>query len=163
MSAQLLARRDLRLAVVCVVGFALPEPSGDGFSDKLTPVLDSLGSQYDQVQYFATHRVVDYHVWVRSENGTVTRAFGYVGDQGETFWDKGEKTKEEIDLGFNFFADEPPADEGEAYWDREDLSYPSEDDVMSIAAAWAFSPIDIDTMDLPRSVGLVGKVPQEWK
>jgi len=148
---------------VFVVGIALPDAGDSERPDRCTPVLESLGQAYDSVYYFGTHRIVEFHAWVQVKDGSVSRAYAYLGERGETIWDRGEKTAEENRLGFNFFADEPPRGQGEKYWDRKDLRSPNEEDVINIAEEWTLNPLSIDSMDLPESVGLVGRVPSTWK
>ena len=148
---------------VFVVGIALPDIGDSQRPDRCTPVLKELGTIYDSVFFFGTHRVVGFHVWARVDHGRVTRAYTYLGEQGVTLWDKGEKTQEEGDLRFNFFADEPPKGEGEEYWERDELSFPDEEDVIKIAEAWTMNPLSLDKMELLDSVGLVGQVPRDWR
>ncbi len=148
---------------VFVVGIALPDTGDSRRPDRCTPVLENLGKTYDPVCFFGTHRVVDFHVWARVDKGKLSRAYAYLGEQGVTIWDKGEKTKEEIDLKFNFFADKPPEGQGEEYWERKDLTYPDEEHVIKIAEAWTMNTLTIDETDLPLSAGLVGRVPGNWR
>ena len=148
---------------VFVVGIALPDIGDSERPDKCTPLLENLGQTFDPVSFFGTHRVVGFHAWARVDQGMVSRAYAYLGERGETIWDRGQKTKEEHALGFDFFADRIPEGQGEEYWDREDLTYPDENDVMKIADAWSFNPLSIGEKKSPDSVGLVGKVPTTWK
>lgn len=147
---------------VFVVGIALPDTGDSQRPDKCTPMLEDLGQAFDPVFFFGTHRIVGFHVWARVDHGMVSRAYAYLGERGETIWDRGQKTKEECELGFHFFADEIPEGQDEKYWDRKDLTYPNEEDVLKIADAWSFNPWNIGEKDLPESVGLVGKVPPVW-
>ena len=83
---------------VFVVGLALPDCGNSSSSDKCTPVLEALGQTFDSVFFFGTHRVVEFHAWARVDKGRISRAYAYLGEQGATIWNKGEKTKEEEDL-----------------------------------------------------------------
>ena len=148
---------------VFVVGVAFPDTGDSSRADRCTPVLEALGKKYDHVYFFGTHRVVEFHVWARVDNGVISRAYAYLGKQGITIWDKGNRTKEEVDLKFNFFADKPPEGQGKEYWERVDLTFPDEEDVIKIAEAWTMNPLKIDEMDLTPSAGLVGQVPSDWR
>ncbi len=148
---------------VFVVGIMLPDAGDSNNPDKASPFLTHVGTTYDSLYYFATHRVVEYHAWAKVENGEIVRAYAYSGEQGKTFWNKGEKTEIEQQLKFNFFADEPPSGEGDKYWEREDLRFPNEEDVLRISGAWCLNPIEIENMNLESSTGIIGKVPEKWK
>lgn len=148
---------------VFVVGIALPDTGDSSRPDRCTPILEALGKKYEHVYFFGTHRVVDFHAWARVDNGLVSRAYAYLGEQGVTIWDKGEKTKEEVALKFNFLADEPTELQRKEYRERGEHTSPKEEDVIKIAEAWTMNPLRIDEMDLPPSVGLVGRVPSEWR
>lgn len=111
--------------------------------------LDEVGGMFPEVQYFASHRVVDYAVWVRYVGGVKVRAYGWVGDSGEVLINVGEPTAEEVKLGFVNFLPDSGAD-----WDKYDT--PDEETVVDIAAAWG-----IDTLKLekyPESTGFYCKL-----
>jgi hypothetical protein len=131
---------------VLVVSTSLPD-AGDGKStDKCMPLLSRLGKRFSDVQYFATHQVVEYHAWARVKNGIVVRQFAYLGERGEVRWDNGPPTPEEVRLGFKFNADKGP--------------YPDEEDVLHLAEAWSVNPMKLDTLGLPASLGLAGRLPE---
>ncbi|WP_187434484.1 hypothetical protein [Paenibacillus methanolicus] len=104
-----------------------------------------LSARFGEACYFGTHRVVEYHAWVKAVNGQVVRAYGYVGEQGETIADIGEPTSEERELGLAFTS-----------LDEEDAHWPSEDDVLEMAAAWTIDPQMGDQSDLGPGVGIIG-------
>ena len=56
-----------------------------------------------EVQYFATHRIVEAHAWARARPSGLERAYVYVGESGEKVLDFGSHTAEERALGFAFF------------------------------------------------------------
>ncbi len=109
-----------------------------------------------EVQYFATHRVVEAHAWARARPSGLERAYLYVGESGETVLDEGPPTEEEKALGFAFF--DPSSDEAQAddYWDREDLTYPDESHVVALAARWSVDPTAFDGRDLEVGPGMIG-------
>lgn len=61
-----------------------------------------------------------------------------------TLIDFGNPTDEEIELGHEFFDSRSPEAEDEDYWDREDLSEPSETDVMLLAGLWSVDPTEFE-------------------
>lgn len=148
---------------VFAVGIGLPDTGDSKRPDRCTPVLKDLGKRYNPVCFFGTHRVVDFHAWARVDDGEISRAYAYLGERGETIWNLGDKTPEEAELNFHFFEDAPPEGESESYWDREDLRFPSEEDVINISELWVFNPLEIENMNFPPSTGYVGRIPRTWK
>jgi hypothetical protein len=93
-----------------------------------------------EAQFFATHRVVESHLWARAIGGQLVRAYSYVGESGEKKIDIGEPSAEEVALELRFFDPSSPDAEAEGYWDREDLRHPDEEDVMRVAERWSVNP-----------------------
>lgn len=99
--------------------------------------LDEVGKLFHEVQYFASHRVVEYAAWVKYKNGRKIRAYGFVGESGEVLVNFGEPTPEEQALGFvNFLPDNDV--------DFHRYETPDEDTVVQIAAAWGINPLELD-------------------
>ena len=99
--------------------------------------LDEVGKLFHEVQYFASHRVVEYAAWAKYKNGRKIRAYGWVGDSGEVLTNFGEPTPEEQALGFvNFLPDNDH--------DFHRYENPDEDTVVQIAAAWGINPLELD-------------------
>ena len=128
-----------------------------GDEAKLPGLVGALSATFDgEVQYFATHRVSEWHTWIRADRGQVLRAYG-IGD-GEVAFDRGALTTAETELAINF----DPNDEGpdltpanrDAY--REWASHcVSEQMVMQVAARWSVNP-DVEGRKLPR--GWLGRL-----
>ncbi|AGL19341.1 hypothetical protein [Actinoplanes sp. N902-109] len=90
--------------------------------DELSKVLQT------EVQYFATHRVTETHKWQRAENGSLIRAFGYVGQTGDvTSW-FGEPSAEERAAGLPGTVDD------------DTTVLVSEHDVFRVAGGWSIDP-----------------------
>lgn len=130
---------------VLVVSTALPDAGDDEHADEITPLVTALSRDLDAtVQYFGTHRVVEYHAWAWAERGALVRAYAYAGEQGVTALDVGPPTPAEQALELRLFDERSPEAADDAYWERDDLRYPDEDLVLAIAAAWSLDPKILD-------------------
>ncbi|MEU4680408.1 hypothetical protein [Micromonospora sp. NPDC023737] len=89
----------------------VPAPEDDRFAAWLAAISHLLG----EVQYFGTHRVIEYHGWGRARGGVVERAFAYLGERGEVLFNVGEPTVEEQELGVGttYDVDEPSEEDDE--------------------------------------------------
>ena len=108
--------------------------------------LAALAEKFPEMQYYASHRVVEYCAWASFRAGELFRAYAYVGDQGEVPWDEGALTPEETALGGESF----PRQDEEPDWDS--IEYPNEETVLSLAAAWGIDPT-FSKKQYPASVG----------
>ena len=121
----------------------LADGTPPAFADRLPKLAAELGTE---VQFFASHRVVEAHAWARTAQGELGRALAYNGCNGEVQIDLGAQTPEEIALGHRFFNPSAPEAGDNAYWDRDDLRYIDEDDVMQVAGAWSVNPQSLETL-----------------
>ncbi|MFJ2081108.1 hypothetical protein ACIOBK_00860 [Micromonospora chokoriensis] len=97
------------------------------------------------MQYFGTHRVVDYHGWGRARGGVVERAFAYLGERGEVLFDVGERTIEEHALGVG-----AAYDEDDPWDDEEETSpWPDEETVLTLAGHWSIDPRKLEGALVP--------------
>ena len=124
--------------------------------NKLQNILNILSSEFGEAQSFGTHRVVEYHHWIKSVNGKTTRVYSYIGESGENFKVFGDLTEPESDLNlFNSLSKEAELDE---YWEREDLDYADEELVMKIAENWSINPTKLtERTDIKNELGIIGK------
>jgi len=106
----------------------------------VAPILKRLSRTFGEAQYFATHRVVEAHCWALARNGTIARAFEYVGDHGEITWNTGNPTEAEHLLGAEVL----------------EFPGPSESHVMQVASAWSIDPSELESNHTQLSLGLVG-------
>jgi hypothetical protein len=110
-----------------------------GLDDKsLRSQLERLSEQFGEVQYFGTHRVVEYHAWGRFARGRMIRAYSYLGERGEVLLDVGEKTTDELDV-------------------LDENAIPNEQTVMDIAAAWSVDPSMLAERTDLRGSGLIAE------
>jgi hypothetical protein len=123
---------------------------------QLESTLNKLSSEFGEAQSFATHRVVEYHHWIKSVNGKTIRTYAYLGESGENIKIDGEPTNAEIHLNlFNSFS---PEAEDEAYWEREDVNFADEELVMQIAENWSVNPTKLsERNDIAAELGMVSK------
>jgi hypothetical protein len=121
------------------------------------PLLNRLSARFGIAHYFATHRVVDYHVWARSEAGRFVRGYAYLGERDETLWDEGAPATE-AELGLAFFDERSPEAQDPAYWERADLQSPSEETVMQMARCWCLAPVDLTPQASPPALGQRGVI-----
>ena len=130
-----------------VVGWA-------AWADDPRETLSRLSAQFAEAQAFSTHRVTEAHYWMLARNGGIIRAFYYVGDIGELLTDVGALTPVEEGLGINVsgLADITPDSL------PNDFYPPTEDDVMTIAAAWSVDPIKLDTNTPAPGPGILVRV-----
>lgn len=129
---------------VLVVDPELPNLGHPPDEERWRARLAPLAERFPDVQYFASHRVVDYHAWARFENGELMRAYAWLGERGETLTDFGNPTAAEIELGQDFVDSRSPEAQDDGFWDRDDLAFPSEDDVMNVAGLWSVDPTTLD-------------------
>jgi hypothetical protein len=119
---------------------------------QFVPFLEALGEQFCEVQYFATHRVVDYHAWAKAVDGRLVRSYAWLGERGEVLEDLGSKTPEEEELGFQFI------DRTTIAGNWEDAKFPGEEDVMRIAGRWSLNLQEIDAYE-SKGAGYLGVQP----
>ena len=143
---------------VFVLSQNLPELGPETDPPHWPMLLDLLAARFDDVQYFATHRVVGFHAWARFLNGEEQRAFAYFGERGETLVNRGQQTKGEHELGYRYFDETSAEAESDSYWEREDLTFPSEVHVMEVAGKWSINPQTLQDKEYPAGVGWIGAI-----
>jgi hypothetical protein len=133
---------------VLAASISLPDSGDANTPDLASPLLARLGRLFSEVQYFGTHRVVEWHAWGRVVSGTLVRKFAFVGDQGVVAWNEGSPTPEEISLGLSFT---PEA--------LEEGSFPDESNVMALAGLWSIDPSVLEDQGLEPGLRVVGSLP----
>jgi hypothetical protein len=130
---------------VLAASFSLPEIADKTRPDHLSLLVKWLSKKFPDVQYFGTHRVVEYHGWLRATKGEIVRRYAFLGERGETLSDEGKRTDEEtsLDLIYN------------------DSKFPNEQHVMQLAGAWSIDPSSLDDLKLEKSVGYLGSFPKK--
>jgi hypothetical protein len=140
-----------------VLGLGLPSFDNDERTREFLAFIQKVAASFPEFYYFGTHRVVDFHGWVKVAGGKIQRAYAYLGERGETLYESGTKTPEEIALGFAFFDERSPEAASESYYERKDLRFPGEGDVMKISAAWTINTQTLDKRT-EKGTGYLAKV-----
>jgi len=174
---------------VLAVGSWLPYPTAETHHDigaKFDAMFARLMARFDDVQFFASHRVSDYCAWARAVNGEPVRIFAY---GGEVLMNLGGQTPEEAKLGLpdltglslsdaedRIFrvAEELDAEQeklvasglsqDEAYeraYQNGRHAFPTEEDVVRLAALWSIDPTQLSDQDHPPGSGLAVRLPEE--
>jgi hypothetical protein len=113
-------------------------------------VLLSLSRQFAEAQFFATMRISDAYMWERAQNGELVCSF----DSGDgEIHRHGNARAVEKELDLRFFDDESPDAKTPGYYDRDDLTFPDQKDVLKVAALWSVDPSQLD-----REKGLASTV-----
>lgn len=137
-------------------GWGLPHGDSKAGIDEVKDILKTLSKEFGEAQFFCTHRVTEYHCWIKAINGQVERVYSYLGESGENIAIEGQPTEFEQTLKLaNTFSDEA---KDEKYFEREDLVWADEELLMQVAEHWSIDPTKFDERDdIAPSLGLLGK------
>ncbi len=139
---------------ILAVGWGLPQADSKETLEKTIDLANTLSRQFGEAQFFCTHRVTEYHCWLKSVNGKSERLYSYLGEQGENIVISGSPTKAERKYNLvNTLSDEAKSDD---YFGRDDLVYPDEELVMEIAGAWSINPTLLEGNKNIKGMGLLG-------
>jgi hypothetical protein len=144
--------------------------------------------RFDDVQFYGSHRVVDFVAWARALNGKPVRIFSWTGSEGAVLENVGGQTPEEAKLGMANLTDLSPADAGDEIFrlaeqqdaEKEALvatgltlrealrrvrqssgsAFPGETDVVELAGLWSIDPSRLSEQDHPPSLGLAARLPE---
>jgi hypothetical protein len=135
---------------ILVIGQGLPEPSED--VDRCYLFLANLSRSLGHVQFFSANRAVNYHAWVRAEDGRIRRGYAWAG---ETLWNQGTVTDAETDLGMRCYQyGEVPS--------LLDLSgethHSNAEKLLFLAGRWSLDPSSVDESSLNGGEGILGDV-----
>lgn len=132
-------------------------PAGDSEASvkEVKNLLETLSRTFDEAQFFCTHRVVEFHCWMKAKAGVVERVYSFLGESGRNIVIEGEATDFEKTVNLvNTFSEEA---QDESYFEREDLFWPDESFVMQVAANWSVDPSNLEERtDLEPGLGLLG-------
>ncbi len=128
---------------------ALPELSGDKRDQKALGLLGGLSKRFGEAQMFGTHRVVDYHMWMRARSGHIERAFAYDGAASEVLTSVGAVSDQEMKYGI------PHGEIQKREGGEVDLS---EESVFEMASSWSVDPTKLGGTGLGRGYGRCGTI-----
>ena len=132
-----------------VIGTGLPYLTKDESSDGYALFLH-LSKLFGEAQFFDSLRGVDAYTWARAVQGKLIRAYSF-GEYEEQMWDMGELTLAEKELGYVL----PTL--GNYQNENDQWQWPKESDVLQIAGKWSVNPGELDTYDIPASLGVLGE------
>lgn len=141
-----------------VIGLTLPQPAGADYEDRAGQLLAGLAAEFAEVQYYFTYPPLDLYGWSRWKDGRLVRAFA-MGGEG-VLWNAGRPTLEEKAAGLKL---PPPAKGPRAGVWHETYTYPSEEQVIRLAAELSLDPTTIDRRDAVASLGFIGRAPGHWR
>lgn len=137
------------------VGWGLPHGDSPDSIEEVKELLIKMSNEFDDVQFFCTHRVSEFHCWMKAADGAVIRVYANDGGGEGTIAVEGEPTDAERKYNlFNSLSDEAKQED---YYEREDIDYPDEEMVMEIAGKWSIDPTGIEERTDIKGLGLVGK------
>jgi hypothetical protein len=137
-------------------GWGLPHGDHKEGIDEVKNILQTLSKQFTEAQFFCTHRISEYHCWIKATNGQVERVYSYSGEAGENVAIEGQPTEFERTLKLaNTFSEEA---KDEKYLERKDLIWADEELLMQVAEHWSIDPSKLgERKDIPPSLGLLGQ------
>lgn len=115
--------------------------------DEELDILEKFADKFDEMTCYATQNTVAIHVWAKYVNGKLKRGYGWLGESGEVYLNKGNMTPEEHKLGYSKLITDPDCD-----WD--DVIIPDMEHVFDIAKEWSIAP-DFSDVDVTPSTGFV--------
>jgi hypothetical protein len=174
---------------ILVVSSSLPYPTNETHHDigrKFDVLFSRLMKQFEDVQFFGSHRVVGFVTWARALNGKPIRVFSYAD---EIMANVGEQTSEEAKLGFANLGGLSPSDALDEMFRIADRQHaeqdalvasglsqreararvlqtrrdaiPDESDVVDLAALWSVDPTRLSDQDHPVGLGLAARLPKD--
>ena len=108
--------------------------------------LDEIATEFEEVLFFGTHRIVELCLWGKYVKGIRIRRYYYLGESGEVI-SEGNLTVEEVQLGGISFPTSEKLDS-----ESEELIIPNEDTVIAISKAWGADPF-FETHRAEKSTG----------
>jgi hypothetical protein len=160
-----------------VIGVELPYPADassyekeQAFGRSFRRVFSALASQFEEVQFFGTHRVVGFDAWARAKNGRVERIFSF--SDGAVLVNEGPQSPEEAQLGLldlgtrtpeeaTAFIFESAGSGGKGPKKSRRSPIPDEQDTVDLAGLWSLNPTKINELGLPAGTGFVAKMPYD--
>lgn len=138
-----------------VVGWGLPSGDTKESLEIVKQLVKDLSKEFGEAYFFCTHRVVEYHCWLKSTNGKIDRLYSYLGESGENIAILGEPT--DVEKPYKLIDTFSEEAKQEIYWEQEDLTIPDEELVIKIAGVWSIDPTTLEGRREVKGLGLLGK------
>lgn len=137
-------------------GWGLPHGDSKDGVEEVKNILRTLSKEFGEAQFFCTHRVTEYHCWIKANDGLIERVYSYLGESGENIVIEGQPTEfEQILKLANTFSNEV---KDEKYFERVDIVWEDEELVMQVAEHWSIDPTKFDEReDIAPGLGLLGQ------
>ena len=123
-----------------IVGQDLPTLDDKERAKQTEAILIKLSKRFSETQHYGTHRVVEFHAWVKAVGGRIIREYAYLGERGEKIYDSGSITTEEQAVGIKGDSD----------------FFPDESHVMKVAGKWSLDPTGLSAKSGVKGVGWLG-------
>lgn len=81
-----------------VIGRSLPSGDTKESIEKIKLLLAKISREFGEAHFFSTHRVVEFHCWIKSIKGSINRVYSYLGESGENIDVTGEATEIEKNI-----------------------------------------------------------------
>jgi hypothetical protein len=138
-----------------VAGRSLPLVDNPTTLRAAETLLVRLSREFGEAQYFYSNRLVETHGWLQAQQGQLVRAYVYSGEQGETLVSTGKRSTAEPATLVNTRSIAALRDPN--YLEQPQLTTPSEELVMQIAAHWSVDPTALEARpDIPSKGGWQG-------
>lgn len=136
-------------------GWGLPTGDTEKSIDTVKTILEILSKEFGEAQFFCTHRVTEYHCWIKATNGHILRVYSFIGEAGENLVVEGQPTEVEKPIKLiNTLSNEA---RNKNYFERKDIVWPDEELVMKVAANWSINPTTLDDRkEISSTLGLLG-------
>ncbi|WP_338841734.1 hypothetical protein [Flavobacterium ginsenosidimutans] len=111
-------------------------------------ILIELSKEFGEAQFFATHRVSDYHCWMKAIDGKLIRLFTYSDEYENGYIMEGETTEiEKKYVVLNSSTED----------DAAHIDFIDEEIVMEIAENWSINPTKLSQRkDVKHEFGILG-------
>lgn len=130
---------------VLVIGY-IPFGVKNSVKEELE-ILDKIADNFNEMTCFATQSTVDIHVWAKYVDGKLKRGYGWLGESGEVYLNKGSVSPEEFRLGYTNLITDTDCD-----WDT--VTIPDMEHVFAMAKEWGIAP-DLSDVNPEEGTGYV--------
>jgi hypothetical protein len=110
--------------------------------------MTTLSRHFGVAQFYGTHRVSTYVTWAIYEEGVARRVFAWCDG---VLLNSGSPLPQEA-AGVQRLSKTDIEEADDDFW------MPHEDNVFELAGKWSINPLTLETLSVPPSVGLVGKL-----